>query len=85
MRTLLNYLAIAFFLSGLAVGLVVTLYLFSYGINLIKEKQEFNGLLYALVWSELGGIAVGLALMFAGGVCLNWSQRLSTKGNSASA
>lgn len=74
MSKILNLLAIVFFVLGLIAGLGVTIYLFTYGIDLIKNGNVFGGLLYVLAWSELGGIAVGLGLIYLGGLLLNWGQ-----------
>ena len=63
--------------AGVIIGLAATIYLFAWGIDHFKEGRIFAGLVYMLVWSELGGLAAGLSLILPASLCLSWLERHS--------
>ena len=68
-----NIAVVLAFIAGLIAGLAATVILFSWGIDHMRSGRIFVGLLYVLVWSELGGIVAGLSLMLPASL---WLARL---------
>lgn len=70
-----NIAVVLTLIAGLIAGLAATIILFSWGIDHMRNGRIFVGLLYVLVWSELGGIVVGLSLMLPASLYLGRLQK----------
>jgi hypothetical protein len=70
MRNLRIAIGVMFILSGLFVGVYITLRYFSEGIGAIRSGELAHGIVLILVWSEMLGIASTLALIFPGVIVL---------------
>jgi len=77
MRSIRIAIGVLFILGGLMLGAYITLHFFSEGIGAIRSGQLVQGLVLLLVWSEMGGIASMLALVFPGVLVLRSLDRRS--------
>jgi hypothetical protein len=66
MRSVRLVLGVLFILSGMVLGIWVTLHYFSEGISAIRDGRIAHGAVLLVVWSEIFGIASMLALVFPG-------------------
>ena len=77
MRSIRIAIGVLFILGGLMLGAYITLHFFSEGIGAIRSGELVHGLVLLLVWSEMGGIASMLALVFPGVLVLRSLDRRS--------